>query len=118
MEVRVEEPDLLLPKLRGAQDDDAFRREQRAHALAEATLLRLHQLVGPRGDGREHLHRDEAVELRRLIAGADTALQRGHADHEELVEVRAEDCEELHPLEQGHAGVLRLLEHAAVELEP
>jgi hypothetical protein len=48
----------------------------------------------------------------------DAALQRCHADHEELVEVRAEDGEELHPFEERHARVLRLLEHAPVELEP
>src|SRR4029434_10066398 len=36
----------------------------------------------------------------------------------ELVEVRAEDGEKLHSLEQGHARILRLLEHATIELEP
>ena len=50
--------------------------------------------------------------------GPDAALQRRHADHEELVQVRAEDGEELHALEQRHARILRLLEHAPVELEP
>ena len=40
------------------------------------------------------------------------------ADHEELVEVRAEDGEELEPLQQRHGRVLGLFEHAAVELEP
>ena len=45
-------------------------------------------------------------------------LRRGHADHEELVQVRAEDGEELDPLQQRHAGILRLVEDAPVELQP
>ena len=40
------------------------------------------------------------------------------ADHKVLVQVRAEDREEFHPLEQGVGFVLGLLEHAAVEGEP
>jgi hypothetical protein len=38
--------------------------------------------------------------------------------HEELVEVRAEDRQELHPLEQRVALVERLAQHAGVEVEP
>jgi hypothetical protein len=45
-------------------------------------------------------------------------LQARHADHEELVEVRRDDGEELHPLQQRHRGVGRLVEHALVELKP
>jgi hypothetical protein len=90
----------------------------RGDVLAKTALLRVHQLVHSRGDGRQGLGRREPVEPRRLIARGDPALQRRHADHEELVEVRAEDREELHPLEQGHARVLGLFEHAPVELEP
>src|SRR5207302_76590 len=32
--------------------------------------------------------------------------------------IGAEDGEEFHPFEQGHARILRLLEHAPIELEP
>ncbi len=38
--------------------------------------------------------------------------QARHADHEELVEVRAEDRQELDPLEQRVGGVLGLFQHA------
>src|SRR3989442_527094 len=55
---------------------------------------------------------------RPLTASFEDALQRRHPHHEKLVQVRAEDREELHPLEQGHARILRLLEHAPIELEP
>src|SRR6185437_7190890 len=44
--------------------------------------------------------------------------QPRHAFHEELVEVRAEDGQELDPLEQRRALVQRLVQHPPVELEP
>ena len=45
-------------------------------------------------------------------------LQAGDADLEKLIEVRADDAEELHALEQWRGGVERLIEHALVEGEP
>ena len=44
--------------------------------------------------------------------------QPGHADHEELVQVRREDRQELHPLQQRIVRVLGLFQHARVELQP
>ena len=51
-------------------------------------------------------------------AGGDAALEAGHADHEELVEVAGEDGQEAGPLEQRHGRVLGELEHPLVELQP
>ena len=45
-------------------------------------------------------------------------FQHRHADHEELVQIRAEDGEELDAFEQGHGGIVGLFEHPPVELEP
>jgi len=45
-------------------------------------------------------------------------VQARDPDHEELVEVRMEDREELHALEERPRGIHRLLEHAPVEREP
>ena len=42
-------------------------------------------------------------------------LEAGHPHHEELVEVRGDDGEELEPLESGTRGVARLVEDALVE---
>ena len=53
-----------------------------------------------------------------VIAGRDLVLQAGDADLEELVEVLAEDGEELGPLEQRHVGVLGQGQDAGVEVEP
>ncbi len=51
-------------------------------------------------------------------AGAHLALEAGDAHHEEFVEIVGRDRQEAHPLEQRMGDVLRLLEHAAVEVEP
>jgi hypothetical protein len=51
-------------------------------------------------------------------AGRDLSPQPGHANHVELVEVRAEDREKLEPLEQRISIIERLVEHPGVELEP
>ena len=48
----------------------------------------------------------------------DLLLDRGDANHEELVEIRSVDRDELQALEQRVARVERLFEHPVVELEP
>ena len=45
-------------------------------------------------------------------------LQSADADHEELIEVGAENGEKLESLEQGHGRIGPFFEHAAIELEP
>ena len=45
-------------------------------------------------------------------------MERPDADLEELVEVLAEDREELDPLEHGQVVALGHREHALVEVEP
>ena len=60
------------------------------------------------------------VAVGRHLVGAGVQLleRRRHPDHEELVEVRRRDGEELHAFEQRVGGVAGLIEHALVELEP
>ena len=60
--------------------------------------------------------RPSGVVVRR--PGRELLHEAGHPDLEELVEVLAEDGEELGPLEQRQLGVLGEREHAGVELEP
>ena len=50
--------------------------------------------------------------------GGDPALEAGHPDHEELVEVAGEDRREPDPLEQRQLLVLGQLEHPLVEPQP
>lgn len=42
-------------------------------------------------------------------------FERGDADFEELVEVGRDNAEKLEPLQQRHAGVFGLRQHAAIE---
>ena len=53
-----------------------------------------------------------------MQAGTDLLLQAADALHEELVEIRADDRDELHALEQGRARILGLPQDAEVEVEP
>ena len=69
-------------------------------------------------DRREVLGRRPAVFRAAHDLRLDLLLDRRDANHEELVEVRSVDRDELQPLEQRIARVERLLEHAIVELEP
>ena len=77
--------------------------DELGHALADSRelLARGHPLGGGDEDPRRGL-----------------LLQPGHPDLEELVEVLAEDRQELRPLQQGRGGVLRQGQHARVEVEP
>ena len=50
--------------------------------------------------------------------GGDLAVEAGHPHHVELVEVGGGDRQEAQALEQRVAEVVRLLQHAAIELQP
>ncbi len=90
------------------------------YRFVPAVVLPGHQFLGPPGDllqlrdGPQPVGR---VVLRGAVAEGLLA-QAGHADHEELVQVRAEDREELDPLEQRVGRVLRFFEHPLVEFQP
>ena len=45
-------------------------------------------------------------------------LQAAHADHEELIEIAADNGEKLESLEERHPGILSLFEDAPIEFEP
>ena len=75
----------------------------------------VHELVGQRAAGDELLGGRHAVGRQVGDAGLDLLAQAGHADHEELAEVRAQDRQELDALEQRVALVADLFEHAALE---
>ena len=76
------------------------------------------QLVRLLRDVGQHLVRGAADVRRHGEAGVDAALEAGDAHHEELVEVRGEDREEVRALEDRQPRVLGELEHALVEREP
>ena len=69
-------------------------------------------------DHAELLMRGQAVGAPLRHRRLDLLVQPRDPDHEELVEVRVEDGEELDPLEQRPARVERFLEDPPVEGEP
>ena len=44
--------------------------------------------------------------------------EAAHANHIELIKIAGKDRQELQPLEQRHTLILRLCQHARVELQP
>ena len=86
--------------------------------LAPALLLIACQHTDGLPDAGELLRRSEPIRALDRNAGALLALEAGNADHEELIEVVGGNRQKPNTLEQGVGLVCRLLEHAAVELEP
>jgi hypothetical protein len=85
---------------------------QFVEACSTAQEQRIQCGTQPMDVGVEFL--DDGDVAARVGAGAHGA----HTLHEELVEVRGEDRQELEPLEQRHAFVDGFREDPAVELEP
>jgi len=50
--------------------------------------------------------------------GPAPSVATADADHEELIEVGAENRQELQPLQERNLRILSLLEHAAIEFKP
>ncbi len=55
-----------------------------------------------------------------LLSKSDSGMgvERSHALHEILVQIRLEDSEEPDPLEQGSTVIQSLVQHPRIELEP
>lgn len=77
-----------------------------------------HELAGAGPDLVEHLAGLQTGGRAGGDAGRDAALEAGHADHEELVEVARENREEVSPFEEWGGRVLGEFEDALVEGEP
>ena len=120
----------------------ARRKYARAHSrcvggqLAEAAhadlvLAQLGQeLVQPERHRRLRQAHDERANPRQLFDGGQAIRRRARrlrlqllvqardANHEKLVQIRAEDGQELQPLEHWPGAIARLIEHALVERKP
>jgi hypothetical protein len=101
----------------GLSTTDSLGGQHRLELIEEAPVLLVAQAARPLRDRGQGLGRGEAVRAGRP-SPARCALEPGYADHEELVEVRADDREEFHPLEERHRRIFGLLEDPAIELEP
>ena len=72
----------------------------------------------PLDDGAEGFGPGQTVHRALHHLALDLLLQAGDADLEELIQVRANDAEELHPLQERVLRVERLFEHPIIELQP
>ena len=118
LEVLVDRAPLARRQLAHVDEAHAVRRELRQQ-LARGSGAGP-RAAAPRARGSPRAVRRRTA--RRAVpctTPAPTCRRRpADAHHEELVEVGAEDRQELQPLEQRHARIDRLVQHARVELEP
>ncbi len=66
----------------------------------------------------ELLGRRQAVGTALGDAFAHLGLDAGDPDHEELIKVIGGNRQKSHPLKRGMAGIDRLLQHPAIEMQP
>ena len=109
---------VVVVELVPARQPDPVGGQRRDDAVEEEALLAQHQALDPVAHLEQLLARGAAVGRGGADPGRHLLLQAGDADLEELVEVLAEDGQELGPLEQRHLLVLGEREHPLVEVEP
>ena len=111
---------LLLPavELVPPHDGDALLDQGGADLVLEHAGMPCHQVVGDQRDVFENLARFQTGGGAHGQAGRDTALEAGHADHEELVEVAGEDGQIAGAFQQRLRLVGGQLQDALVELQP
>ena len=110
---------LLVPvEVAPAHQLDAGVGQRRDEDLGEQPRVPLAEVARLGPDRLEDLARHHPGGGLHGEPGGDPALETGHPDHEELVEVAGEDRREPDPLEQRQLRVLGELEHPLVEPQP
>ncbi len=107
-----------LVEVRPVLDVDARIVELGLHEAVEAEGVPVLELESRPIDVGEDIRRRPPDVGRHGEARDDAPLEARDPHHEELVEVRGEDREEVDALEERHGGVLRELENALVEAQP
>ena len=101
-----------------AQQHDLFLRQVGEDVVDDVVRVLVLQAVGLLADSAQLLPRAQSGSGRHGDAGVDAALQAGHADHEELVEVVREDRGEARAFDDRQVLILCKLEDTLVELQP
>ena len=83
------------------EDANAVLRQRRHQMIAPTGVLLVHHPANALHDGFEYFGGREPVEGALNDVALDLLLDAGDADFEELVEVGADDAEELEPFQQG-----------------
>ena len=105
-------------KLVHAHEANAVRFERRQQLLMQRNPATLKQLFDSRACRNQLVRGRQRIWLILRRTAGDFASQTGKADHVELVQVRAEDCQKLQTLQQRNARVQCFFKDARVELEP
>ena len=110
---------LLLGEIAWPDKDDARLASQLRRDVAAPILVqRSHHVVRTGTYASQLLDGRHAVGIDVHHAARHQLLESRHANHEELVEIAADDGLELQPLGELNCCVTRLFENASVELEP
>ena len=117
-EVVLEPGRLRLGEVRRVDEDDALLQEARPSARASDAAGRRRASTLPRRSARAAPGASGRPATASSTPERTWPAQAGDAHHEELVEIVGRDREEAELLEERMVSVRRLLEHAAVELEP
>src|SRR5262245_4615734 len=118
LEVGVEKLLLVRRELHWIEQADPLAGEQRLELIEKAPVLLVTESTRALRDGGQRLSRTQTVGPARPVAFADPALQPGDTHHEELVEVRADNRQELDALQERYRRILSFLQDSTVELEP
>ncbi len=118
LEVLVEPVSVGLVQIAPGQHVDAGLGQSGLDPLLPRVGMPALEPVGGSRDIGQHLLRGAAGVGRHRQTRHDAALETGDPDHEELVEVAAEDGQEVRALQDRQARVLGQFQHALVEREP
>ena len=114
LEIRVGLSPLPIGQRRVVEDVDPVLGEQ-GQELTHDLPRALHQVGRLLANKRQLLGRSQPVHGALHHAGCHLLFEAGHTHHEELGEIRADDRQELHALEEGIPLVLGLFQHATEE---
>jgi len=114
----VEVAGVVLVELAPARQDDPDLGQVWRHLVEEQPLLAVHELGHPFAQLAQLLRGGTPVGAGRGQAGGQLVLEARHPHLEELVEVLAEDGEELDALEDRGGRVLGQGQHPGVEGQP
>ena len=118
MEVRGHPAALVVGQLVPGDDVNVVVRQGLADRVEEHPGVAFGQHLCALCDECQLLARRQSVGRPYRQAGFVSALEPGDTHHEELVEVRGEDGQELCPFEQGQRGVFCQRQNPGVEVEP
>ncbi len=99
------------------QQADMILMERGKQIFTQEIVRAVDQPAHRGADRIQRLGRTSAIHAGFLHAVLDLLHDAGHAHHEKLVDVGAEDRQELHPLQQRIAAVARFFQNPPLELQ-